>query len=396
MSAKIEFFPVDNGDMTLIRLADTVSTTLLIDINIRSMADDLNDQTPDVAKLLRKTLLTDGMGRPYVDAFLLSHPDKDHCSGLVKHFWLGSVDEYPDDDLLQADKRIIIKEMWSSPMVFRRASKNLTLCDDAKAFNKEARRRVKLWQNQGWAAEGDRILILGEDENGKTDNLTGITIKETETIHKINQNSSSGYFSAKLLAPFPKQDDDEAEQLLSKNHSSVILNIELSASQWSKTPTRFLTGGDAEVAIWERLWEKYKNTPQDLSYDLLQAPHHCSWHTLSYDSWSKYREEAKVSVDARSALGQARDGAIIISSSKKISDDDKDPPCIRAKREYLDILKPVDGSFLCTGDIKGCETIVIIPQNDGSVIRKVASATSAAALITASSAPRAGTHYGVL
>lgn len=396
MSAKIEFFPVDNGDMTLVRLADTVSTTILIDVHIRSAADDPNDQTPDVAKLLRKKLLTDSKGRPYVDAFLLSHPDKDHCSGLVKHFWLGAPSDYPDDDLPQAEKRIFIREIWSSPMVFRRASKNLTLCDDAAAFNKEARRRVKLWEEQGWAAEGDRILILGEDENGKTDNLTAILIKETETIRKINQNSCSGYFSAKLLAPFLKQDDEEAEKLLTKNHSSVILNIELSAYQWSTTPTRFLTGGDAEVAIWDRLWAKYKNTPQDLSYDLLQAPHHCSWHSLSYDSWSTYREDAEVSPDARNALGQAREGALIISSSKKILDDDKDPPCIRAKKEYLAILKPVDGGFLCTGDIKGCETIEIIPQNDGSVILKVAAAVSGAALIAATSAPRAGTYNGIL
>lgn len=391
MSAKFVFFPVDNGDMTLIRLADNVSTTLLIDIHVRKAADDPNDQTPDVAKLLRERLLKDRNERPYVDAFLLSHPDKDHCSGLVKHFWLGSPDDYPDDDLPQTEKRIVIRELWSSPMVFRRASKNLPLCDDAKAFNKEARRRVKYWRENGFAGEGNRILILGEDENGKTDDLTEILIREKETINKINGCSTGGYFSAKLLAPFPKQDDDDDELLLSKNHSSVVLNIGLSAYQWA-TPTRFLTGGDAEVAIWERLWKKYENTPEELSYDLLQAPHHCSWHTLSYDSWSKYKEEAKVSNDARDALGQARDGAIIVASSKKILDDDVDPPCIRAKTEYLAILRPVDGSFLCTGDIKGSNTLELTPQSDGSVIRKVAATTTAAGIAVSSSAPRAGCY----
>lgn len=391
MSAKFVFFPVDNGDMTLLRLADNVSTTLLIDIHIRKAADDPNDQTPDVAKLLRERLLIDRNERPYVDAFLLSHPDKDHCSGLIKHFWLGSPEDYPDDELPQAEKRIIIRELWSSPMVFRRASKNLSLCDDAKAFNKEARRRVKYWRDYGFADEGNRILILGEDENGKTDDLSAILIKEKETIGKINGCSTSGYFSAKLLAPFPKQDDDDDEELLSKNHSSVILNIELSTYQWA-TPTRFLTGGDAEVAIWERLWTKYKNNPEELSYDLLQAPHHCSWHTLSYDSWSTYQEEAEVSKDARDALGQARDGAIIVASSKKILDDDVDPPCIRAKKEYIAILKPVDGSFLCTGDIKGSNTMELTPQSDGSVIRKVVAATTAAGIAVSSSAPRAGCH----
>tara|TARA_R110002153_G_scaffold209246_5_gene361747 strand:+ start:1577 stop:2740 length:1164 start_codon:yes stop_codon:yes gene_type:complete len=383
------FFPVENGDMTLIRLADNLSTTILIDVNIRKAADDVNDQTPDVAKLLREILLKDKNERPFVDAFSLSHPDKDHCSGLVKHFWLGDPDDYPDDNLSQSEKRIIIRELWSSPMVFRRASKSLALCDDAKAFHREARRRVKYWRENGWAGDGNRILILGEDENGKTDDLTDILIKEKDSICKINGSNTNGYFSAKLLAPFPKQDDENAEDLLSKNHSSIILNIDLT-SQQGATPTRFLTGGDAEVAIWDRLWAKYKYSSKELSYDLLQAPHHCSWHSLSYDSWSTYQEEAEVSIDARNALGQAKHGATIVASSKKILDDAKDPPCIGAKKEYLAILRPVDGTFLCTGDIKGCETIELIPQSDGSVIRKIATVTTAAAILVGSSAPRAG------
>ena len=36
MQSTITFFPVDNGDMTLIKLED--KTTILIDINIRQVA----------------------------------------------------------------------------------------------------------------------------------------------------------------------------------------------------------------------------------------------------------------------------------------------------------------------------------------------------------------------
>jgi hypothetical protein len=38
---------------------------------------------------------------------------------------------------------------------------------------------------------------------------------------------------------------------------------------------------------------------------------------------------------------------VIIASSKPIKDDDNDPPCIRAKREYEDIVKAANGSFRC-------------------------------------------------
>jgi Cft2 family RNA processing exonuclease len=88
-STTVTYFPVDNGDMTLIALADTAGTKVLIDCNIRDAADDPEDDTRDVAKGLRARLKRDSKKRPYVDAFLLSHPDQDHCRGLEKHFYLG-------------------------------------------------------------------------------------------------------------------------------------------------------------------------------------------------------------------------------------------------------------------------------------------------------------------
>ncbi|PWG73585.1 metallohydrolase, partial [Enterococcus hirae] len=77
--------------------------------------------------------------------------------------------------------------------------------------------------------------------------------------------------------------------------------------------------------------------PDVLSYDVLLTPHHCSWHSLSYDSWSEYGEEAEVCRGARNALSQTKTGATLVASSKPVADDDSDPPCIRAKREYSDI-----------------------------------------------------------
>jgi hypothetical protein len=113
---------------------------------------------------------------------------------------------------------------------------------------------------------------------------------------------------------------------------------------------RFLTGGDAEVAIWERLWELHASAADWFSYDILLAPHHCSWHSLSYDSWSDLGEDAKVNPNARKALSQTRKGAVIVASSNPIKDDDNDPPCIRAKREYEAIAKDASGSFKCVSE----------------------------------------------
>lgn len=351
MPTTITFFPVDNGDMTLMKLGDVSGTTLLIDANIRLAADDANnDDAQDVAKDLRERLKKDENGRPYVDAFLLSHPDEDHCRGLDRHFHLGPLADYPDDDKDYADKKIVIREIWSSPLVFRRASKNHTLCDDAKAFNKEARRRVQVNRESGFkVAHGDRIQIMGEDIDGKTDDL-GPICRKVNTVFSTICGRTSGYFSAHLLGPFEPQDDEDKEELLVKNQSSVIINFALAADASNPDGAKFLSGGDAGVYIWREQWARHKHETHVLQYDLLQAPHHCSWHTLSEDSWSDKKRKVKVDSDARSALSQARRGAFIVSSSKPILDDDNDPPCIRAEEEYEDILKAAGGTFYCTGE----------------------------------------------
>lgn len=350
-AATITFFPVDCGDMTSVQLADSASTTLMIDINIRLDADDPNTTTRDVAKNLRSRLNRDEMGRPYVDAFLLSHPDWDHIRGLERHFHLGPLSGYADDKKPDAEKKIVIREIWSSPLVYRRASKNHVLSTDAKAFNTEAKRRVQvnIDKNFTGVAEGDRIQILGEDQNGKTDKLGPILVKGDTTFNRIN-GADSKFFSATLLAPLLATDGDDEDVLLGKNQSSVILNIKIAADQWQPDGCKFLTAGDAEVEIWERLWSRHKSQTANLQYDLLQAPHHCSWRSLSHDSWSNMRDKAKVSTDARKALSVGRSGAFIVASSKPIKDDDKDPPCIRAKTEYVAIVDDFDGKFYCTGE----------------------------------------------
>ncbi|MDQ2844635.1 MAG: metallohydrolase [Acidobacteriota bacterium] len=350
MATSITFFPAGNGDMTLICLGDKAGTTILVDCNVRAAADDPKDKTRDIAKDLRERLKRDAKGRPYVDVFLLSHPDQDHCRGIQNHFHLGASSKYPDDKKADNEKRITINEVWSSPIVFRRTSAEHKLCDDALAFNKEAKRRVAVAREKDCTGVevGDRILILGEDEGGKTDDILEIVVKLDADLTKVN-GVESKVFKARLLAPLPTTKDDE-EEMMRKNHSSVIMNMELADDETRKTVKNFLSGGDAEVLIWEKLWAKHKKAPAVLSYDLLQTPHHCSWHTLSNDSRSELGDEAKVSADAKAALSQIREGGRIVASSAAIEDNDCDPPSHAAKAEYQSITKGVKGEFLCTSE----------------------------------------------
>lgn len=358
--------------MTLICLDN--GQNILIDINIRVAADDEDDETPDVASDLRDRLKRDEDGRLYVDAFLLSHPDADHIRGLRNHFHLG-----PPDEWSKEDDKILVREMWSSPVVFRRAGPNNTLCDDAKAWAKEARRRVARFREDGFeTVEGNRILIMGEDVDGKTDDILDIVVKLDETVSACNR-VQGGVFEARLLGPLSSEgEEDEVE--LEKNDSSIILQFSLKGGSIADQ-CRFLTGGDAGVAIWKRLWERHGEDRLDwLSYDILQTPHHCSWRSLSFDSWSDLGEDAKVDPDAREALSQTRKGAVIVASSKPIRKDDDNPPHERAKREYVDIVDGEDERFFCTDEYWADESQVLEFEIKASgVTRKIAKAAVLAA-----------------
>ena len=154
---------------------------------------------------------------------------------------------------------------------------------------------------------------MGEDIDGKTDDILSIVVKTESLVTSLNGISGSA-FEARLLAPIPQGGDEALDELLSKNHSSVILRFSIRGGGYLDK-CRFLTGGDAEVAIWERLWDRHSTYNSDwLSYDILQTPHHCSWHSLSYDSYSTYGEDAEVCDGARNALAQIRKGAVIVAS----------------------------------------------------------------------------------
>ncbi|EFA6874543.1 hypothetical protein ONM84_002923 [Escherichia coli] len=361
MSAKICFFPVGNGDMTLIQTED--GKNILIDCNIRK-----GEEYPDVLSQLREKLIRDEKDRLFIHLFIWSHPDEDHCSGIAEHFHLGK----PEDWSERSDK-IFINEIWSSPIVFRRHhAQNHPLCDDAIALNKEIKRRVSLFREKGYLdGVGNQVLVLGKDENGKTDDIGGILLELDQTTCWINQ-SYSAYIEAHLLGPSPKKELEELEDKLGKNHSSVIMNFEIKGG--SKT-ANFLSGGDAEVVCWEcvrdRLTDKYAMSWLD--YDILQAPHHCSWHSLSSDSLSKKGDDAKTSEKAMEVFNRAKEKAFIISSSKTIEDDEKDPPAYRAKEEYEKIVDNKNGQFLCVSDHKrNGENIPLEIEISDNGIKKIA------------------------
>ena len=98
MEHKIKFYPVNNADCTLIKLSN--GKTIIIDCQfLADLNDDKGKQVMyDVKADLLKELNKDSQDHPFVDLFINTHPHEDHCLGFGDHFYIGSADEYDDNN----------------------------------------------------------------------------------------------------------------------------------------------------------------------------------------------------------------------------------------------------------------------------------------------------------
>lgn len=367
----LEFLPVANGDMTLITTKN--NKKILIDCNYREPSEDV----VDVKEMLRSRLKTNEDGQLYLDVFVVTHPDQDHTRGFRELFHTGDPSTWSE----KKDK-IIINEIWSSPRVFRRASrkvqkadKNNTLCEDARAINTEAKRRANLYKDTKKIGQlGDRIIILTHDEDGKTEGYEGIIAALDSSFIADKSGIDDNSLTARLLGPADRVEVTD-ENVLEKNDSSAIINFGLTDENGNVV--NFLNGGDAGVGCWRHLntrLKKNKNTDY-LKYDILQAPHHCSWRSLSEDSESGCAEkgiEPKVDQDAYDSLSHANEEALIISSSKPFGD--STPPSKKAREKFKEVLKDKDGTFYCVADSKsnGKQTLLVVELKDGKALKRKA------------------------
>ena len=137
---------VGAGDsLTLLSGQDGDGAELVIQVDLNHLSASEDDDDPHVPIIDQLIEILPKIGdRPYLAAFVLTHPDQDHCRGF---------EQLLDD--------VLIGELWVTPRIFEEYKADL--CDDATAFRKEADRRLDAMAS-GDGKSGNRIRVVARDE----------------------------------------------------------------------------------------------------------------------------------------------------------------------------------------------------------------------------------------
>jgi hypothetical protein len=325
--ASITYFPVGNGDTSLVRLKD--GTSILIDVCISTDDEDKYDVHGHLIGELRSE-----EGVPHLDAFILTHPDQDHIRGWSTYFYSGDPSKYSKSD--KKEGRIVADEVWFAPRIFAPHEKEL--CQEARDFRKEVNRRIELFRkgSQASSLPGNRFRVAGFTDNPDLKGLEASLTVPGNVTSKINT-SIKNDFEIFVHAPTKKESDAKWAE---RNDTSIVLQLRFKVGGDSKAVLAMFSG-DAHCGIWSNIIEKSKTS--DLEFDLFLAPHHCSWTFFSEEPSENENPDDGI-VDFLST--KKREGAIVICSCKPIKDDDDNPPHYIAYEKYKEIFG--SENVLCT------------------------------------------------
>lgn len=352
-NTRITFYPVKNGDCNLIEFSDSV--TMMIDCKFRHTAEEENDDYDVIGDLLKNKLTAKKHNVPYLNAFVLTHPDQDHCLGFKSKFLLGINPEKKEPSKQDIeDKKILIGELWYSPRVFTEHEDELS--EDALAFKEEAERRMKLWIDGDSSRNkpGNRIRIIGYSDVDDLDGIpSGRITAAGEEICELDGSDRKAYRFF-IHAPFKQSIDGD-----SRNETSIVFQIRIDSGNTSDAG-KVIFGGDAEWRIWEKIMNKTSDEKY-LKWNLLEAPHHCSY-TFFADSRDDDPEQSSLDfLDKRDGNGY------IVSSSKTIKKNSDNPPCQKAKNRYIEHLANQDDDYFKCTEIEDVQKPIVFEIRSNGV-----------------------------
>ncbi len=329
----VYFWPVGTGDSTTFVVRPN-EVMFQVDLRHSQKSEDEETDCAPVIDYLEEHLPKVN-GRPYLSAFAITHPDKDHIQGF--------------EELLA---RVTVGELWFSPRIFREHDDDPdSLSDDAKAFRDEAHRRVTATVKIGGdPGAGNRVRIVGWDDLLEEEHYQGFPSEffsvPGDVVESLDGNDLTGDFRVVIHGPFKQGSDEDVGD---RNDTSLAMQVVLGDDP---SIGGVLLFGDHKYPAIRKIFDvtKANGNEANLRWQVLLAPHHCSKSVIYQDENGKLVLKQDILDD----LGEYQvDAGYIVASANCIPASNKDgdnPPHAIAKARYQELAV---GGFVCTHDDGG-------------------------------------------
>ena len=326
----VYFWPVGTGDSTTFVVRPN-QVIFQVDLRHSHKSEDKETDCAPVIDYLEERLPKVD-GKPYLSAFAITHPDKDHIQGF--------------EELLE---RVTVGELWFSPRIFREHDDDpSSLGDDAKAFREEAHRRVTVTIKAGGdPGAGNRVRIIGWDDLLGEKHYQGFPAEffsvPGNVVVSLDGHDLTGEFRAFIHGPFKQGSDEDVGD---RNATSLAMQVVLGDDP---SEGGVLLLGDHKYPVIRKIFDitKEHGKEENLRWQILLAPHHCSKSVMYQDVDGK--EVLKQDILDDLEEHQVGEG-YVVASANSIPTSNKDgdnPPHAKAKARYEEI---ASGGFICPHD----------------------------------------------
>lgn len=349
---KITFYPIGNADCCLIESEE--GRNFLFDYADMRDKDDEDDLRIDLENAIRSKL--EAKERDYLDVVVFTHADRDHIKRFSELFYLRHAEKYQSED------RIKINDMWVPSAVICGDE----LKDEAKILRAEARYRLKKKKGIRVFSRPEVLKEWFDEEGLDMADYAECLVDAGKLVPGFELDSTGIEFF--VHSPFASRQDDGT--LIERNDCSIVVQVCLKNGDHV---TKMILSADTIWEAWEEIVKisKYHKNESRLEYDIFELPHHCSYLSLS-DEKGKDKTTPKDSVDW--LFKKANPGALIISTSNPIPDEDTDqPPHRQAANYYKDLMKELKGEFVVTMEhpkVSKPEPIEITIEDTGATLKK--------------------------
>lgn len=369
---RVIFYPLGNAESCLVEL-DSDDLLLFDYANVAEPEAD-DEQRIDLEAQIRTKLEEADKNAFEVVAF--THLDHDHISGASEFFYLEHAEKYQSED------RIEIETLW----VPAAAIVEEGLSGEARTLREEARHRLLEGEGIRVFSRPERLDEWLSDQGLRLDDRRHLITDAGERVPEYTLGADD--FEVFVHSPFAIHAEDD--ELIDRNLGALVLQATFVCND---RQTRFLITSDiSHEAIADIVnITRYHERGHRLEWDIGDVPHHCSYTALGPDKGSERTDP----VDEVAWLWeeqQADQGAILVSSSSPIPDEDTDDPPHRQAAAYYRGVAPEFAVTMERPDESDPQPTVIEICSNGATLKRAWA--SAAAAVTQTEAPRAGSLHG--